>query len=193
MRFSQFERHVHSKICQYDQKHTLFSNFARFCTPKRCTRVHCLVLKNNPNYVNFFTRMISNFRYKWPPQELPNLCGIFTKLKPKPENLFVSIIDIVLLCHHVVLYFSYTKIVYVFLVPALCNLRKRRFINSCIIIIINNTLTENAKKKKKKSYFCDFRLILLDRITYASLVYAIQQDIVCGILILTFIWWMFWI
>ena len=22
-----------------------FSNFARFCTPKRCTRVHCLVLK----------------------------------------------------------------------------------------------------------------------------------------------------
>ena len=29
-------------------------NFARFCTPKRCTRVHCLVLKNNPNYVNFF-------------------------------------------------------------------------------------------------------------------------------------------
>ena len=31
-----------------------FSNFARFCTPKRCTRVHCLVLKNNPNYVIFF-------------------------------------------------------------------------------------------------------------------------------------------
>ena len=59
--------HVLSKICQYDQKHTLFSNFARFCTPKRCTRVHCPVLKNNPNYVNFFTRMISNFKYKWPP------------------------------------------------------------------------------------------------------------------------------
>ena len=52
---------------QNDQKHTLFSNFARFCTPKRCTRIHCLVLKNNPNYVNFFTRMISNFKYKWPP------------------------------------------------------------------------------------------------------------------------------
>ena len=30
-----------------------FSNFARFCTPKRCTHVHWLVLKNNPNYVNF--------------------------------------------------------------------------------------------------------------------------------------------
>ena len=37
-----------SKICLYDQKHTLFSYFARFCTPKRCTRVQCLVLKNNP-------------------------------------------------------------------------------------------------------------------------------------------------
>ena len=34
----------------------LFSSFARFCTPKRCTRVHCLVLKNNPNYVNFSGR-----------------------------------------------------------------------------------------------------------------------------------------
>ena len=32
--------------------------------------------------------------------------------------------------------FLYTKIVYVFLVSALCNLRKRHFINSCIIIII---------------------------------------------------------
>ena len=30
-----------------------FPNFARFCTPKRCTRVHCLVLKNNPNYIFF--------------------------------------------------------------------------------------------------------------------------------------------
>ena len=36
-----------------------------FCTPKRCTRVHCLVLKNNPNYI--FSRMISNFKYKCPP------------------------------------------------------------------------------------------------------------------------------
>ena len=32
----------------------LFSNFARFCIPKRCMRVHYLVLKNNPNYVIFF-------------------------------------------------------------------------------------------------------------------------------------------
>ena len=42
----------------YDQKHTLFSNFARFWTPKRCTRVQCLVLKNNPNYVIFWTSLI---------------------------------------------------------------------------------------------------------------------------------------
>ena len=40
-----------------------------FAPLKRCTRVHCSVLKNNPNYVNFFTRMISNFRYKWPPRD----------------------------------------------------------------------------------------------------------------------------
>ena len=33
---------VLSKICQYDQKHTLFPFFfLRFCTPKRCTRLHC--------------------------------------------------------------------------------------------------------------------------------------------------------
>ena len=74
MCFSQFVRHVLFKICQYDQRHTLFSNFARFCTPKRYTRVHCLVLKNNPNYVIFFTRMISNFKYKCPP---PGPCHSF--------------------------------------------------------------------------------------------------------------------
>ena len=28
--------------------------FYHFCTSKRCTRVHCLVLKNNPNYMIFF-------------------------------------------------------------------------------------------------------------------------------------------
>ena len=56
-----------SKIYDHRQKHTLFSNFGRFCTPKRCTRVHCLVLKNNPNYVFRFTRMISTLKYKPPP------------------------------------------------------------------------------------------------------------------------------
>ena len=54
MHFSEFACHVLSKICLYDQKQTLFSNFARFCTPKRCTRVHRLVRKNNPDYVIFF-------------------------------------------------------------------------------------------------------------------------------------------
>ena len=43
----------------YMTKNTpFFSNFARFCTPKRCTHVQCLVLKNNPNYVNFWTSLI---------------------------------------------------------------------------------------------------------------------------------------
>ena len=37
----------------WPKTHHFFSNFARFCTPKRCTRVHCLVLKNNPNYIFF--------------------------------------------------------------------------------------------------------------------------------------------
>ena len=32
MHFSSFVRHVLSKICLFDQKHTLFSNFACFCT-----------------------------------------------------------------------------------------------------------------------------------------------------------------
>ena len=40
---------------QNDQKHTLFFHF---CTPKLCTCVQCLVLKNNPNYVNFWTSLI---------------------------------------------------------------------------------------------------------------------------------------
>ena len=54
---------------------SFFPNFAHFCTPTRCTRVHCLVLKNNPNYVNFFTRMISNFKYKCPPTEFNNFAA----------------------------------------------------------------------------------------------------------------------
>ena len=49
--------------------HTLFFNLACFWYPKRCTRVHRLVLKNDPNYVNFFTRMISTLKYKWPPRD----------------------------------------------------------------------------------------------------------------------------
>ena len=62
--------HVLSKICLYDQKHTLFSNFTHFCTPKRHTRVHCLVLKNNPNYVNFWTSLIPPWHSTGPPGTL---------------------------------------------------------------------------------------------------------------------------
>ena len=64
--FLKFACRVLSKICIYDQKHTLFSNFTRFCTPKRCTRVHCLVLKNNPNYVNFWMSLIPPLTFEWP-------------------------------------------------------------------------------------------------------------------------------
>ena len=55
--------HAFSLICPscpfqnlplWPKTHPFFPNFARFCTPKWCTRVHCLVLKNNPNYVNFY-------------------------------------------------------------------------------------------------------------------------------------------
>ena len=58
-------------IClSYDQKHTLFP---RFCTPKRCTHVHYLALKNNPNYVNFWTSLIPPLTFEWPPPP-PGLC-----------------------------------------------------------------------------------------------------------------------
>ena len=81
MHFSSFACHVLSKICPYDQKHTLFSNFARFCTPKRCTRVQCLVLKNNPNYVNFWTSLIPPLTFECPPeppcQNIPNVCVFY--------------------------------------------------------------------------------------------------------------------
>ena len=65
--FLKFACLVCSKICLYDQKHTLFSNFARFCTPKRCTRIQCLVLKNNPNYVNFWMSLIPPLTFECPP------------------------------------------------------------------------------------------------------------------------------
>ena len=44
-----------------------FFQIARFCTPKRCTCVQCLVLKNNPNYVNFRTSLIPPLTFEWPP------------------------------------------------------------------------------------------------------------------------------
>ena len=53
-----------------DQKHTLFFpilHFYFFCTPEQCMRVHCLVLKNNPNYVNFWASLIPPLTFEWPP------------------------------------------------------------------------------------------------------------------------------
>ena len=64
------------KICLYDQKHTLFSNFARFYTPKQCTWVQCLVLKNNPNYVDFWMSLIPPWHSSGPPGNFYQFCLI---------------------------------------------------------------------------------------------------------------------
>ena len=65
--------HVLSKICQYDQKHTIFPPILHVFAP--LNDVHCLVLKNNSNYIIFFIRMISNFKYKCPPA--PGIITLF--------------------------------------------------------------------------------------------------------------------
>ena len=65
----------------YMTKNTpLFSNFARFCTPKRCTRGQCLVLKNNPNYVNFWTSLILPLTFECPPR--PSCAHIRSQVVP---------------------------------------------------------------------------------------------------------------
>ena len=38
-----------------------------FCTPKRCMHIHCLVLKNNPNYVIFFYKDDIQLQIQVPP------------------------------------------------------------------------------------------------------------------------------
>ena len=55
------------KLVYMTKNTSFFSNFARFCTPKQCTRVQCLVLKNNPNYVNFWTSLIPPLIFECPP------------------------------------------------------------------------------------------------------------------------------
>ena len=50
----------------------------------------CLVLKNNPNYVNFFTRMISNLKYKCPPPPGLSLSRRYHKHKRKKIFLRVN-------------------------------------------------------------------------------------------------------
>ena len=87
----------------------LFSNFARFWTPKRCTRVHCLVLKNNPNYVNFFTRMISNFKYKSPP----------------PRGVTLSVDENAVVLHWWKLFTNYKNTSYLFTVQYLIMMHAR--------------------------------------------------------------------
>ena len=47
-----------------------------FFTPKRCTLVHCLVLKNNPNYVNFWTSLIPPLTFECPPGAGMWLCNL---------------------------------------------------------------------------------------------------------------------
>ena len=49
----------------YMTKNTPFFLFCMFF--KRCTLVHCLVLKNNPNYVNFWTSLIPALTFECPP------------------------------------------------------------------------------------------------------------------------------
>ena len=44
-----------------------FFQFCTFLHPKRCTHVQCLVLKNNPNYVNFWTSLIPPLTFECPP------------------------------------------------------------------------------------------------------------------------------
>ena len=48
-------------------KNTLSPQICKFFTPKRCTRVHCLVPKNNPNYVIFFSEDDIQLQIQVPP------------------------------------------------------------------------------------------------------------------------------
>ena len=86
-----FVHHVLSRICNHDQKHTLFSSFFQdFAPPKRCTRVHCLVLKNNPNYVNFLRGWYPTSNTSAPRGSLPiNLRNKWTLLNRKVSSHFV--------------------------------------------------------------------------------------------------------
>ena len=45
-----------------------------FCTPKQCTCVHCLILKNNRNYVNFLWGWYPTSNTSAPPPRLWSWC-----------------------------------------------------------------------------------------------------------------------
>ena len=63
-----------------------FSPILHVFAPLNNVRVYIAsVLKNNPNYVNFFTRMISNFKYKCPPPPRNNNCLTETWI---PDTLY---------------------------------------------------------------------------------------------------------
>ena len=52
-----------------------------FLHPKRCTRVQCLILKNNPNYVNFWTSLIPPLTFEWPPGDFHSQFHVFYRIK----------------------------------------------------------------------------------------------------------------
>ena len=55
----------------YDQKHTLFSNFARFPTPKTMYARTLPGLEKNPNYVDFYEDDIPTSNTSGPPRPTP--------------------------------------------------------------------------------------------------------------------------
>ena len=67
--------------CSYQYFVKMAKNTPFFPNFKECTHVHCLVLKNDPNYLNFCTRMISTFIYK-----CPHLQGVGEYLIPCLKN-----------------------------------------------------------------------------------------------------------
>ena len=65
----------------WPKRHPFFQ-FCMFCTPKWCTLIHCLVLKNDPNYVNFFYNDIHIFIIQVPPPPKKNLPSSMKKTNP---------------------------------------------------------------------------------------------------------------
>ena len=107
-----------------------------FLLGKKSGKINLPPQKNIPVPPLIVTRVLpllswrSGFFRRWTTYiELSSYSGINWSLQKATENLFVSIIGIVLSC---CILFLYTN-VYVLLVPALCNLWKRRFMNCCII------------------------------------------------------------
>ena len=81
-------------VYNYDQKHAFyfFPSFARVCTPKRCTRVQCLVLKNNHILREFLDEPDTPLTFEWPPgamdmiDRVTNIYIQLTKTTPLVER-----------------------------------------------------------------------------------------------------------